>query len=164
MRPQTRPNFPLLEVGDPAPDFRLPCDTGELFSLADRAGKKLVLFCFPRADTPGCTTEAQDFSRLLPAFGEAETCVAGVSADPVRKLARFRARRELSVTLLSDETHTVLSAYGAWGEKMLYGRRFEGVLRSTFLIGRSGQIARIWRNVRVPGHAQDVLQAAQALV
>lgn len=147
--------------GDPAPPFTLPCADNTTLSLADFAVAKLVLFMFPRADTPGCTTEAQDFSRLEPAFAAAGTRVVGLSADPPRKLARFRDRRELNVLLLSDETHGVLDAYGAWGEKVLYGKRFEGVLRSTFLIGRDGRIARLWRNVKVPAHAAEVLAAAQ---
>ena len=151
----------ILQTHDTAPAFSLPSDTGGMVSLRELKGAKLALFCFPKADTPGCTTEAVDFSRLEPAFKAAGAGVVGLSADPPRKLARFRARRELSVTLLSDETH-VLIAYGAWGEKMLYGRRFEGILRSTFLIGRSGRIERIWRNVRVPGHAEEVLRAVQA--
>lgn len=158
--------MPLSHVpgaDDRAPAFTLPNHEGKPVTLGEFAGQKLVLFCFPRADTPGCTTEAQDFSRLEGAFASADTRVVGLSADPPRTLAKFRTRRELTITLLSDETHEVIGAYGAWGEKKLYGRRFEGVLRSTFLIDRGGRIAQAWRNVRVAKHAEEVLQAAQAL-
>lgn len=152
----------VLAVGDPAPDFSLLRDDGGMLSLSDFAGRKLVLFLFPRADTPGCTTEAQDFSRLQPEFSALGTDVVGLSADSPRKLTNFRKKHGLSVALVSDPSHQVLSAYGAWGEKLLYGRRFEGLLRTTFLIGPDGRITQIWRNVRVQGHAEAVLAAAQS--
>ncbi|WP_414710353.1 thioredoxin-dependent thiol peroxidase [Pseudorhodoplanes sp.] len=152
-----------LAEGDKAPAFRLADDSGKEISLADFAGQPLVLFFYPKADTPGCTLEASDFSRLKAKFGRAGARVVGISADPVRKLARFREKHGLTIPLLSDESHTTLTAYGVWGEKMLYGRKFMGVKRTTFLIGPDGRVARVWHNVKVPGHAEDVLAAAKAL-
>jgi peroxiredoxin Q/BCP len=152
-----------LAEGDKAPKFTLPDASGGDVSLADFKGKKLVLYFYPKADTPGCTTEALDFSRLAKSFAKVGTAVLGVSADPVRKLDRFRQKHDLTVRLLSDEGHAVLEAYGVWGEKKLYGRTFMGVKRTTVLIGPDGRIARLWQNVKVPGHADEVLAAAKAL-
>ncbi len=152
-----------LAEGGKAPAFKLPNENGDQVSLADFAGRKLVLYFYPKADTPGCTTEAIDFSRLAKAFGKAGTTVLGVSADPVAKLARFRKKHDLSVPLLSDEGHAMLEAYGVWGEKAMYGRTYMGVKRTTVLIGPDGRIARVWQNVKVPGHAEEVLAAANAL-
>lgn len=149
--------------GGKAPGFRLPRDGGETVSLADYAGQKLVLFFYPRADTPGCTREAIDFTRLKDDFAAARTAVLGVSADTVKAQESFRAKHELAVPLISDERHEMLEAYGAWGEKSMYGRSFMGIIRTTVLIGADGRIARIWRNVRVDGHAEEVLEAARAL-
>ncbi len=154
---------PVLTPGDKAPDFRLPRDGGGTISLADAAGRKLVLYFFPRADTPGCTTEAQAFSALNEAFAAADTLVVGVSADPVKAQEAFRAKRGLTTPLASDEHLETLKAYGVWGKKSMYGKTFMGVVRTTFLIGRDGRIARIWPKVKVPGHAEEVLAAAQAL-
>ncbi len=126
------------------------------------AGKKLVLFFYPRADTPGCTKEAIDFTRLSSAFAESDTAVLGVSADPPKAQEAFRDKHELSIPLASDEQHEMLEAYGVWGEKSMYGKIFLGILRTTVLIGADGRIIRIWRNVRVDGHADEVLAAAQA--
>jgi peroxiredoxin Q/BCP len=152
-----------LAEGDRAPAFRLPRDGGEAVSPADFSGRKLVLFFYPRADTPGCTKEAIDFTRLADAFAASRTTVLGVSADPLKAQEAFRDKHQLSVPLISDETHEMLEAYGVWGEKSMYGRTFLGILRTTVLIGADGRIARIWRNVKVDGHADDVLEAAQAL-
>ncbi len=152
-----------LAEGDKAPAFTLQGDDGADVSLADFAGRKLVLFFYPKADTPGCTLEAADFSRLSKAFAKAGAAVVGISADPVRKLARFRQKHDLAITLLSDETHAVLTAYGVWGEKTMYGRKFMGVKRTTILIGPDGRIAKLWHNVKVPGHADEVLAATKAL-
>jgi thioredoxin-dependent peroxiredoxin len=152
-----------LAEGAKAPAFRLPRDGGDMISLADFSGKKLVLFFYPRADTPGCTREAIDFTRLRGAFTEAGTAVVGVSGDPPRTQEAFRNKHQLGVPLASDEKHEMLQAYGAWGEKSMYGRTFLGILRTTVLIGTDGRIARIWRNVRVDGHADEVLAAAQAV-
>jgi peroxiredoxin Q/BCP len=152
----------LIEGGK-APAFRLPNENGEDIALADFAGRKLVLYFYPKADTPGCTTEAVDFSRLAKAFDKAGATVVGVSADPVGKLARFRQKHDLKVPLLSDEGHAMLEAYGVWGEKTMYGRKFMGVKRTTVLIGPDGRIAKLWQNVKVPGHAEEVLAAAKGL-
>ena len=126
------------------------------------AGQKLVLFFYPRADTPGCTREAIDFTRLKDAFAESGTAVLGISADTVKAQESFRNKHELSIPLISDEKHEMLEAYGAWGEKSMYGRTFLGILRTTVLIGNDGKIAKIWRNVRVDGHADEVLAAAHS--
>ena len=152
-----------LAEGKKAPAFRLPRDGGETVSLADYSGKKLVLFFYPRADTPGCTREAIDFTRLAGAFAESQTAIVGVSADPLKAQEAFRNKHQLSVPLVSDEAHEMLESYGVWGEKSMYGRTFQGILRTTVLIGADGRIARIWRNVKVDGHADDVLAAARAL-
>jgi thioredoxin-dependent peroxiredoxin len=152
-----------LAEGAKAPSFRLPRDGGDSVSLSDFGGQKLVVFFYPRADTPGCTKEAIDFTRLKSEFASAGTAVLGVSADPVTAQEAFRNKHQLSVPLISDERHEMLEAYGAWGEKSLYGRTFMGIIRTTVLIGADGRVARIWRNVRVDGHADQVLEAAQAL-
>jgi thioredoxin-dependent peroxiredoxin len=152
-----------LSEGAKAPAFRLPRDGGETVSLADFAGQKLVLFFYPRADTPGCTREAIDFTRLAKAFADSGTAVLGVSADPLKAQEAFRNKHELAIPLISDEAHEMLEAYGAWGEKSMYGKTFLGIIRTTVLIGADGRIARIWRRVKVDGHADDVLAAAQAL-
>jgi thioredoxin-dependent peroxiredoxin len=150
-----------LNEGAKAPSFRLPRDGGGTVSLGDFAGRKLVLFFYPRADTPGCTKEAIDFTRLSGAFAENQTAILGVSADPPKAQEAFRNKHELSVPLASDEQHAMLQAYGVWGEKSMYGRTFLGILRTTVLIGTDGRIIRIWRNVRVDGHADEVLAAAR---
>jgi peroxiredoxin Q/BCP len=152
-----------IRPGAKAPSFALPRDGGGTISLADFAGRKLVLYFYPRADTPGCTKEAIDFTRLKGDFAAAGTVVLGVSADPVKAQEAFRNKHQLAVPLISDERHEMLDAYGAWGEKSLYGRTFMGIIRTTVLIGADGKIARLWRNVRVDGHADEVLEAARAL-
>lgn len=152
-----------LKVGDKAPAFDLPRDGGATVSLKDFKGRNLVLYFYPRADTPGCTKEAIAFSALRSAFAKAATDIVGVSADPVKAQDKFKAKHKLTVALGSDETKQMLQAYGAWGEKSLYGRKFMGVIRKTFLIDRAGRIAHIWPKVSVAGHAEDVLEAAKAL-
>ena len=152
-----------LVEGLMAPQFRLPRDGGSTVSLSDFAGKKLVLFFYPRADTPGCTREAIDFTRLSEAFAASGTALLGVSADSLKAQEKFRDKHEIAVPLISDEQHEMLEAYGAWGEKSMYGRKFLGIIRSTVLLGPDGRVAKIWRNVKVDGHADDVLAAAQAL-
>lgn len=152
-----------LAEGTKAPAFRLTRDGGESVSLSDFAGRKLVVFFYPRADTPGCTREAIDFTRLRGEFAAAGAAVLGVSADPVKAQEAFRDKHRLAVPLISDERHEMLEAYGAWGEKSLYGRTFMGIIRTTVLIGADGRVARVWRNVRVDGHADEVLAAARAL-
>ncbi|UPK00468.1 peroxiredoxin [Bradyrhizobium sp. 170] len=148
--------------GAMAPGFNLPRDGGGSVSLADYAGKKLVLFFYPRADTPGCTREAIDFTRLNDAFADEGAAVLGISADTVKAQESFRSKHQLSVPLISDEQHEMLEAYGAWGEKSMYGRNFMGIIRTTVLIGADGRIAKVWRNVRVDGHADEVLAAVRA--
>lgn len=150
-----------LIAGAKAPAFTLSRDGGGKVSLRDFKGGKLVLYFYPKADTPGCTKEAMEFSRLRADFAKAGTTILGVSADPVTAQDKFKAKHRLSIALGSDETKNMLTAYGAWGEKSLYGRKFMGVLRKTFLIGTDSRIIKIWPKVRVPGHAQDVLLAAR---
>ena len=152
-----------LNPGDPAPDFSLPSGPDGTQSLATLRGRKAVLYFYPRADTPGCTREAMDFSRLRKAFAAAGTEVIGISADPEAALEKFRKKHGLSVTLAADPELETLKAYGVWGEKNMYGRKFMGIVRTTFLIDADGRIAQVWRNVRVPGHAEQVLAAAKAL-
>jgi peroxiredoxin Q/BCP len=148
---------PALVEGAKAPAFSLSRDGGGTVSLSDYTGKKLVLFFYPRADTPGCTREAIDFTRLASAFAANHTAVLGVSADPLRAQEAFRDKHKLSVPLASDENHRMLEAYGAWGEKSMYGRTFQGTIRTTVLIGTNGQILKLWRHVKVDGHADEVL-------
>ena len=153
----------MIGVGDKAPDFTLPRDGGGTVSLSDFKGRKLVLYFYPKADTPGCTRQAIDFSALKTAFGRAGTDIVGISADPVAKQDRFRDKHGLKIALASDESKKMLAAYGVWGEKSMYGRKFMGVKRTTYLIGPDRRVAKIWENVKVPGHAEDVLAAAKAL-
>lgn len=152
-----------IRPGTKAPSFALPRDGGGTISLADFAGRKLVLYFYPRADTPGCTKEAIDFSRLKTAFAKAGTEILGVSADPVPAQDKFKAKHKLGFALASDETHKMLEAYGVWQEKSMYGRKFMGVVRATFLIGPDQRIVQVWPKVLVAGHAEAVLAAAKAL-
>ena len=154
---------PALTIGMKAPAFKLPRDGGGDVSLSDFKGQKLVLYFYPKADTPGCTKESIDFSRLSAAFAKADTAVLGVSADPVKAQDKFKTKHSLKVALGSDETHGMLEAYGVWAEKSMWGRKYMGILRNTYLIGRDGKIAQVWEKVRVPGHAEEVLEAAKAL-
>ena len=151
-----------LAEGGKAPAFRLPRGGGQSVSLGDFSGQKLVLFFYPRADTPGCTKEAIDFTRLKSEFAESRTAVLGVSADPQKAQEAFRDKHQLSIPLVSDEQHEMLEAYGVWGEKSMYGKTFQGILRTTVLIGADGRLIKIWRNVRVDGHADEVLAATRA--
>ncbi len=152
-----------LSVGAKAPPFTLPRDGGATVSLGDFKGRKLVLYFYPKADTPGCTRESIDFSRLQAEFRKAGTDILGVSADPVKAQDAFKKKHDLTIGLVSDETHRMLEAYGVWGEKSMYGRSFLGITRTTFLIGPDGRIARIWPKVKVDGHAGEVLAAAKSL-
>jgi len=153
----------VLQPGDRAPDFTLPRDGGDSLSLRDFKGRKLVLYFYPKADTPGCTKESIAFSGLKSAFARAGADIVGVSADPVKAQDKFRDKHKLKVPLASDETKKMLTAYGVWGEKSLYGRKFMGVRRTTYLIGPDGRVAQVWENVKVDGHAEVVLAAAKAL-
>ncbi len=152
-----------LSVGDVAPDFSLPGDGGSTISLSGLAGKPVVLFFYPKDDTSGCTTEALAFTALKPQFDAAGVELVGMSPDSAKKHDKFKAKHELAVPLASDEAKTTIEAYGVWIEKSMYGRKYMGVDRSTFLIGKDGKIARVWRKVKVPGHAEEVLGAAKTL-
>jgi peroxiredoxin Q/BCP len=152
-----------LSPGTKAPAFTLPRDGGGTISLADFAGRKLVLYFYPRADTPGCTKEAIDFSRLKGAFEKAGTEILGVSADPVPAQDKFKTKHRLSIALASDEKHRMIEAYGVWQEKSMYGRKFMGIVRTTVLIGPDQRIARVWPKVSVSGHAEQVLAATRSL-
>jgi len=147
--------------GAPAPDFDLETPDGRV-KLADFAGKTVVLYFYPKDDTAGCTREAQDFTALEPEFAKAGVAVVGVSKDTVAKHRKFSAKYDLAVTLASDPEGEVIERYGSWVEKSLYGRKYMGIDRSTFLI-RDGKLVRAWRKVKVPGHAQQVLDAARGL-
>lgn len=152
-----------LAPGAKAPAFSLPRDGGGSVSLADFAGKKLVLYFYPRADTSGCTREAIDFSRHKAAFSRVGAEILGVSADPVAALDAFKKKHKLTIALASDEKRQMLVAYGVWQEKSMYGRKFLGVVRTTFLIGPDLHIAQVWPKVSVDGHAEAALAAVKAL-
>ncbi|PSJ64000.1 peroxiredoxin [Pseudaminobacter soli (ex Li et al. 2025)] len=152
-----------LETGQKAPDFDLPRDGGGALSLSALSGRKVALYFYPKDDTSGCTAEAIDFSALKAEFERAGTVVVGISPDSIKSHDKFKAKHELAVDLVADEERKTLEDYGVWVEKSMYGRKYMGVERSTFLIGPDGRIARIWRKVKVPGHAQQVLEAARAL-
>ncbi len=149
--------------GAMAPDFNLPADSGETVSLAGLKGKQVVLYFYPKDDTSGCTKEAIAFTGLLGDFAAIDTVVIGMSPDTVAKHDKFKAKHDLGVTLVSDEDKTALEAYGVWVEKSMYGRKYMGVERSTFLIDKTGTIAKAWRKVKVPGHAEAVLEEAKSL-
>ena len=155
--------MPLIEPGKKAPAFTLNDQDGKAHKLSDYEVRPVILYFYPKADTPGCTRESIDFSRLRAQFAESGTDVVGVSADPVKTQDAFKKKHRLTVGLLSDETHKMLEAYGAWGKKSMYGRSYMGILRTSFLIGLDGRIAQVSRSVKVPGHAEAVLAAAQQL-
>ncbi len=152
-----------LQEGDTAPDFTLPRDGGGALSLAGLKGRKIVLYAYPKDDTPGCTREAIAFNGLRQAFAAAGTEIVGISADPVKSHDKFRTKYGLDFALVADEARATLEAYGLWVEKSMYGRSYMGIERTTFLIDAGGRIARIWPKVKVAGHAEEVLAAAQAL-
>jgi len=154
----------MVEDGDMAPDFELPTDAGGTLKLARLRGKPVVLYFYPKDDTSGCTAEAKDFSRLAADFSAAGAEVIGVSPDGVESHQKFRRKYDLAIKLAADADKAVAQAYGVWVEKSMYGRTYMGVERSTFLIDEKGRIARSWRKVKVPGHAEEVLAATQALV
>lgn len=151
-----------LKEGDRAPDFDLETDTGRV-SLSDLKGKTVVLYFYPKDDTTGCTNEAIAFSRANADFAKAGAVVVGVSKDTAKKHGNFRRKYELTVELGADPEGATVEAYGVWVEKSMYGRQYMGIERATFLIDGQGIVRRIWRKVRVPGHADEVLAAAQAL-
>ena len=152
-----------LQVGDSAPDFALPTDGGGEARLADFKGRAVVLYFYPKDDTSGCTAEAIAFSGLKTQFDAAAVAVVGVSPDSAASHDKFKKRHSLAVALAADPERAAIDAYGVWKEKSMYGRKYFGVERTTFLIDRNGRIARVWRKVKVPGHAEEVLAAAKAL-
>lgn len=153
----------MVNEGDKVPEAALDGLDGQSFTLERFKGKPLVLYFYPKADTPGCTNEAKDFSALSDEFEKAGAVVLGVSRDPVRKLARFAEKHALKVALASDEKGDFCEAFGTWVEKNMYGRTYMGVARATFLIDGEGRVVRVWPKVKVAGHAREVLEAAKAL-
>ena len=152
----------MPDVGDKAPGFTLPSPEGEV-GLTDYDAHNVVVYFYPRDDTPGCTTEAQDFTRLAAEFDALDTKVLGISRDSVEKHEKFAGKYDLGVTLLSDASGAVCEDYGVWVEKTMYGKTSMGIERSTFLIDAQGVIRRVWRKVKVAGHAEEVLEAARDL-
>jgi peroxiredoxin Q/BCP len=157
------PESAVVEAGSLAPDFELPTDGGGRIRLAELRGGKVVLYVYPADDTEGCTLEAVDFTALLPQFKRAGATVLGVSPDSPKSHDRFKEKHGLRLLLAADADHQVIARYGLWGEKTMFGRKYMGVERATFLIDESGRIAQAWRKVRVKGHAEAVLAAARAL-
>jgi len=153
----------MVSEGDVAPGFALPRDGGGTVSLEAFKGKPVVLYFYPKDNTSGCTKEAVNFSELAEEFAAAGAEVIGVSPDPVKSHDKFKAKHELAITLVSDEEKEAIQAYGVWAEKKMYGKTYMGVERSTFLIDADGNIARAWRKVKVPGHAEAVLEAVKSL-
>lgn len=152
-----------VQEGDAAPEFELPASGGRTASSAALRGKPFVLYFYPKADTPGCTKEACAFQEALPQLGKLGLDVIGVSPDKMKPIEKFAEKYNLAFPLASDETHAVAEKYGTWVEKSMYGRKYMGMERSTFLIDKDGKIAKVWRKVSVTGHAGAVLKAAQAL-
>ncbi|WP_417587174.1 thioredoxin-dependent thiol peroxidase [Pararhodobacter oceanensis] len=152
-----------MDIGDTAPDFTAPTETGEALTLSDLRGQPVVLYFYPKDNTPGCTTEAKDFTDLAETFKAAGARVVGVSKDSVTKHKNFTAKYDLGVTLVSDAETQICEDYGVWVEKNMYGKTFWGIQRATFLIDAEGKIARIWPKVKVAGHASEVLDAVKAL-
>ncbi len=152
-----------MKVGDRVPDFALPSDDGAEVSLSSLRGSKVVLYFYPKDDTPGCTREACGFRDAFPDFSEIDAKIVGVSKDSVARHRKFKAKNDLPFALLSDEGGEVCEAFGAWTEKSMYGRKFMGIERSTFLIDETGTLRAEWRKVRVPGHVEKVIAAAREL-
>ncbi len=153
----------MIEAGHPAPDVALPRDGGGTVDLRDYRGKAVVLYFYPKDDTSGCTREANEFSARAADFAAAGAVVIGVSKDSVTSHDKFRAKHGLDLVLLSDEGSDVAERFGVWGEKSMYGRKYMGIDRSTFLIDANGTVAQVWRKVKVPGHVDAVLDAVRAL-
>jgi peroxiredoxin Q/BCP len=153
----------MLDAGAKAPDFELPADDGTRVKLSKLKGRPVVLYFYPKDDTSGCTREAKDFTALAADFEKAGAAVYGISPDSVASHDKFRCKHDLAVRLLADEEKSVATAYGVWVEKSMYGKKYMGVERSTFLIDGKGKLAAVWRKVSVPGHAEDVLAAVKAL-
>ncbi len=153
----------MVEQGKKAPDFTLPGDGGEKIKLSALKGKAVVVYFYPKDDTPGCTKEAIAFTELLPEFQKAGATIIGISPDTAEKHDKFIAKHDLGVRLAADENTKVAEKYGVWVEKSMYGKKYMGVERSTFLVDEKGKVARIWRKVKVPGHAEAVLEAVREL-
>jgi peroxiredoxin Q/BCP len=153
----------MIEVGKKAPAFTLESSDGGKVKLSDFAGKPVVVYFYPRDNTPGCTVEAQDFSAAIPALGKLGAVVLGVSKDTIASHCKFRDKYKLKFPLLSDPEGKVLESYGAWGDKVMYGKKMKGIIRSTVLIGKDGKVARHWPKVSVKGHAAEVVDAVKEL-
>jgi len=153
----------VVREGDEAPDFDLPTDAGGRFRLSAQRGMPVVVYFYPKDDTSGCTREAIEFSARKADFDEMQTTIVGISPDDRHCHDRFKAKHGLSIVLAADVEKEAAKAYGVWGEKSMYGRKFMGVNRSTFLVDRNGLVARVWRNVKVPGHVDEVLDAARLI-
>ena len=151
------------QVGDPAPDFTLPTDQRETITLSQCRGSKVVVYFYPKDDTPGCTKQAIAFTQHLSAFKDENTLIIGISADSIAKHMKFKAKHDLGIVLASDENHDALERYGVWVEKNMYGRKYMGIERTTYLIDGDGNIAKVWRKVKVPGHVEEVLSSAKAV-
>lgn len=152
-----------VDVGSPAPDFTLPTDGGGEVSLSSLKGKAVVLYFYPKDDTPGCTKEACGFNDNLPNFEGVDSTIIGVSKDSAAKHDKFKAKYDLGFTLAADTEGTVCEAYGTWVEKSMYGKKYMGIERATFLIDKEGTVREVWRKVKVPGHVEKVLEAAKVL-
>lgn len=155
---------PALREGAPAPAFELPSTIGKTLSLASLAGRTVVVYFYPRDDTPGCTLEGREFQQALPELDRLGAAVVGVSRDSIESHRRFAAKHGLSFPLLSDPEAEVIARYGAWGKKSLYGREFEGIIRTTVVIGPSGEVIRVFPKVRVKGHVDDVVDTVRRSV
>ena len=159
----TKTSFALAE-GDAAPDFTLPADNGEDIALSNFKGEKnVVIYFYPKDATPGCTTEAKDFRDHKDAFDAADTVIIGISKDSIKSHCKFIEKQELNFALASDEENDVCERYGVWVEKNMYGKKYMGIQRATFLINKEGTFARIWPKVKVNGHVAEVLEAVQGL-
>ncbi|MEZ5900442.1 MAG: thioredoxin-dependent thiol peroxidase [Hyphomicrobiaceae bacterium] len=153
----------MLAEGGKAPDFKLPDDSGKTVQLSKFKGRPVVVYFYPKDDTSGCTAEAKDFSCLIDEFSKAGAEIIGISPDSAAKHAKFKTKHDLALRLAADEEKATCQAYGVWVEKSMYGRKYMGVERSTFLVDKAGKLARIWHKVKVPGHAEEVLEAVKAL-
>lgn len=151
--------MPTLKEGSKAPAFKLPADNGEMVALSDFKGRKLVLYFYPKDDTPGCTTQACTFNDNLPKFKKMKAAILGISKDSIQKHQKFIEKYDLNFPLASDEDGAVLEKYGVWIEKSMYGKKYMGIDRSTFLIDENGKIEKIWRKVKVPGHVEEVMES-----
>lgn len=152
----------MPDIGDKAPDFTLPGDAGKTITLSALKGKKVVVYFYPKDDTPGCTKEAIAFTQHKAAFEAANTVIIGVSKDTVAKHDKFIAKHDLAIDLASDEDGAMIEDYGVWVEKNMYGKKYMGIERATYLIDEAGVIKQVWRKVKVKGHVEQVLEAAQA--